>query len=141
MCVLGGRLCLTLLYSHCHLHEAASAEKVLHVVGVVKPGTHTFSKFVSHGPGELIDFFTKPLTTGARPWITRTFAQGLPTRLEAPLRCAALSIFRGVVIWSWYRGRRRLGRRKQIICFGHGKSETQGLIRKMFLRSMGTYGA
>jgi 2-polyprenyl-6-hydroxyphenyl methylase/3-demethylubiquinone-9 3-methyltransferase len=41
-------------------------------------------KFVS--PGELIDFFTKSLTPGSRPWISRTYAHGLPTRLEAEVR-------------------------------------------------------
>lgn len=58
---------------------------------LVEPGTHTFSKFVS--PGELVDFFTKPLTAGARPWISRTYSQGLPTRLEAEVR--------GIVYVPW----------------------------------------
>jgi len=64
-----------------YLLSIVAAEKVLRLV---EPGTHTFSKFVS--PGELIDFFTKPISPGARPWISRTYAHGLPTRLEAEVR-------------------------------------------------------
>ncbi|KAN0109640.1 ubiquinone biosynthesis O-methyltransferase [Russula decolorans] len=71
-----------------YLLSIVAAEKVL---GLVEPGTHTFSKFVS--PGELVDFFTKPLTPGARPWISRTYAHGLPTRLEAEVR--------GIVYVPW----------------------------------------
>jgi polyprenyldihydroxybenzoate methyltransferase/3-demethylubiquinol 3-O-methyltransferase len=71
-----------------YLLSIVAAEKVLRLV---EPGTHTFSKFVS--PGELIDFFTKPLTPGARPWISRTYSHGLPTRLEAEVR--------GIVYVPW----------------------------------------
>ncbi|KAF8492978.1 S-adenosyl-L-methionine-dependent methyltransferase [Russula emetica] len=71
-----------------YLLSIVAAEKVLRLV---EPGTHTFSKFVS--PSELIDFFTKPLTPGARPWISRTYAHGLPTRLEAEVR--------GIVYVPW----------------------------------------
>lgn len=65
-----------------------AAEKVFRLV---EPGTHTFSKFVN--PEELIDFFTKPLVPGARPWISRTYAHGLPTRIEAEVR--------GIVYLPW----------------------------------------
>jgi polyprenyldihydroxybenzoate methyltransferase/3-demethylubiquinol 3-O-methyltransferase len=65
-----------------------AAEKV---VRLIEPGTHTFSKFVS--PGELIDFFTKRPTPGAPPWISRTYAHSLPTRLEAEVR--------GIVYVPW----------------------------------------
>jgi 2-polyprenyl-6-hydroxyphenyl methylase/3-demethylubiquinone-9 3-methyltransferase len=65
-----------------------AAEKVFRLV---EPGTHTFSKFVN--PEELVDFFTKPLMPGARPWISRTYAHGLPTRVEAEVR--------GIVYLPW----------------------------------------
>ncbi|KAI0272947.1 S-adenosyl-L-methionine-dependent methyltransferase [Russula aff. rugulosa BPL654] len=71
-----------------YLLSIVAAEKVLRLV---EPGTHTYSKFVT--PGELIDFFTKPLTPGSRPWISRTYAHGLPTRLEAEVR--------GIVYVPW----------------------------------------
>ena len=71
-----------------YLLSIVAAEKVLRLV---EPGTHTFSKFVN--PGELVDFFTKPLTPGARPWISQTYAHGLPTRLEAEVR--------GIVYVPW----------------------------------------
>ena len=74
-----------------YLLSIVVAEKVLRLV---EPGTHTFSKFVS--PGELIDFFMKFLTPGGRPWISRTYAHGLPTRLEAEVR--------GIVYVPWRGG-------------------------------------
>ena len=46
--------------------------------------THTFSKYIN--PEELVGFFTKPLAQGARPWISQTYAHGLPTRVEADIR-------------------------------------------------------
>jgi len=58
-----------------------AAEKVLRLV---EPGTHTFSKYVN--PEELVGFFAKPLTPDTRPWISRTYAHGLPTRVEGELR-------------------------------------------------------
>jgi polyprenyldihydroxybenzoate methyltransferase/3-demethylubiquinol 3-O-methyltransferase len=61
------------------------------VFRLVEPGTHTFSKFVN--PDELVGFFAKPLTQGARPWISRTYAHGLPTRVEAEVR--------GIVYVPW----------------------------------------
>lgn len=65
-----------------------AAEKMFRLV---EPGTHTFSKFVN--PEELVDFFTKPLMPGARPWISRTYAHGLPTRVEAEVR--------GIIYLPW----------------------------------------
>ncbi|KAG1808719.1 S-adenosyl-L-methionine-dependent methyltransferase [Suillus subaureus] len=75
-----------------------AAEYVLRKVAV---GTHTYSKFIN--PSELISFFqtyrSSPSSSsnptdsdhigpGAspRPWITRTYAHGLPTRSEAEVR-------------------------------------------------------
>jgi 2-polyprenyl-6-hydroxyphenyl methylase/3-demethylubiquinone-9 3-methyltransferase len=65
-----------------------AAEKVFRLV---EPGTHTYSKFVN--PEELVGFFSKPLVPGARPWISRTYAHGLPTRVEAEVR--------GIVYLPW----------------------------------------
>ena len=45
---------------------------------------HTFSKFVNSG--ELVGFFVKAVTEGARPWISRTYVHGLPTHVEAEVR-------------------------------------------------------
>ncbi|KAI9458394.1 3-demethylubiquinone-9 3-methyltransferase [Lactarius psammicola] len=64
-----------------YLLAIVAAEKLLRLV---EPGTHTFSKFVN--PDELVGFFAKPLAPGARPWISRTYAHGLPTRTEAEVR-------------------------------------------------------
>jgi polyprenyldihydroxybenzoate methyltransferase/3-demethylubiquinol 3-O-methyltransferase len=52
---------------------------------------HTFSKFVNSD--ELVGFFVKAVTEGARPWISRTYAHGLPTHVEAEVR--------GVVYVPW----------------------------------------
>jgi 2-polyprenyl-6-hydroxyphenyl methylase/3-demethylubiquinone-9 3-methyltransferase len=71
-----------------YLLTILAAEKVFRLV---EPGTHTFSKFVN--PDELAGFFAKPLTQGARPWISRTYAHGLPTRVEAEVR--------GIVYVPW----------------------------------------
>ena len=71
-----------------YLLTILAAEKVFRLV---EPGTHTFSKFVN--PDELVGFFAKPLTQGARPWISRTYAHGLPTRVEAEVR--------GIVYVPW----------------------------------------
>ncbi|KAG1740041.1 ubiquinone biosynthesis O-methyltransferase [Suillus lakei] len=82
-----------------------AAEYVLHKVAV---GTHTYSKFIN--PSELISFFqtyrsspssssnpTDSIRIGSsaspRPWITRTYAHGLPTRSEAEVR--------GIVYIPW----------------------------------------
>ncbi|OAX37956.1 ubiquinone biosynthesis O-methyltransferase [Rhizopogon vinicolor AM-OR11-026] len=82
-----------------------AAEHILHEVAV---GTHTYSKFID--PSELISFFQSyrpsPSSPGTptdsgdmgsgaspRPWITRTYAHGLPTRLEAEVR--------GIVYIPW----------------------------------------
>jgi 2-polyprenyl-6-hydroxyphenyl methylase/3-demethylubiquinone-9 3-methyltransferase len=51
---------------------------------LVEPGTQSFSKFVN--PYELIGFFAKTLTQGARPWISRTYAHWLLTDVEAEMR-------------------------------------------------------
>jgi len=63
----------------------------------VAPGTHTYSKYIN--PSELISFFHKYRSPSAlrlhtappseelgRPWITRTYEHGLPTRTEAEVR-------------------------------------------------------
>ncbi|KAI0291039.1 S-adenosyl-L-methionine-dependent methyltransferase [Multifurca ochricompacta] len=71
-----------------YLLTIVAAEKVFRLV---EPGTHTFSKFIN--PDELIGFFTKPLNEGGRPWISRTYAYGLPTRVEAEVR--------GIVYVPW----------------------------------------
>ncbi|KAH9057426.1 3-demethylubiquinone-9 3-methyltransferase [Lactarius vividus] len=64
-----------------YLLTIVAAEKLLRLV---ERGTHTFSKFIN--PDELVGFFAKPLVPGARPWISRTYAHGLPTRTEAEVR-------------------------------------------------------
>ncbi|KAH7890831.1 S-adenosyl-L-methionine-dependent methyltransferase [Phlebopus sp. FC_14] len=70
-----------------YLLTILAAEYVLRKVAV---GTHTYSKFVN--PSELVNFFQKylspPLDGGSiqRPWITRTYEHGLPTRSEAEVR-------------------------------------------------------
>ena len=71
-----------------YLLTIVAAEKVFRLV---EPGTHTFSKFVN--PEELVGFFAKPLAQGARPWISRTYSHGLPTRTEAEVR--------GIVYVPW----------------------------------------
>ncbi|KAH7909557.1 S-adenosyl-L-methionine-dependent methyltransferase, partial [Hygrophoropsis aurantiaca] len=72
-----------------------------HILRKVSVGTHTYSKFIN--PAELIEFFagyrspvSSPLAAPSssasaslppnRPWITRTYADGLPTRTEAEVR-------------------------------------------------------
>ena len=89
-----------------------------HILRLVSPGTHTFSKFIN--PSELIEFFhdyssPAPLssptsqppppheagsTSGSgegegqgKRWITRTYDHGLPSRTEAEVR--------GVVYMPW----------------------------------------
>ncbi|KAH7926022.1 ubiquinone biosynthesis O-methyltransferase [Leucogyrophana mollusca] len=76
-----------------YLLTIVAAEYVLRKVAV---GTHTYSKFVN--PSELVSFFREyhspsPLpspgadsTRPSRPWITRTYDNGLPTRTEAEIR-------------------------------------------------------
>jgi len=71
-----------------YLLTILAAEKVFRLV---EPGTHTFSKFVN--PAELVGFFAKPLAPDSRPWISRTYAHGLPTRVEAEVR--------GIVYLPW----------------------------------------
>ncbi|KAI9509127.1 S-adenosyl-L-methionine-dependent methyltransferase [Russula earlei] len=73
-----------------YLLTIVAAEKAFRVV---EPGTHTFSKFVD--ADELIGFFARPLARGARPWISRTYAHGLPTRAEAEVRGIAYIPWRG----------------------------------------------
>ncbi|EGN96791.1 hypothetical protein SERLA73DRAFT_184951 [Serpula lacrymans var. lacrymans S7.3] len=70
-----------------------TAEYLLRKVSI---GTHTYSKFVN--PSEIVSFFQSyrsPLLTShdapdsssfGRPWITRTYDHGLPTRTEAEVR-------------------------------------------------------
>jgi len=61
-----------------------------HVLRKVSVGTHTYSKFIN--PSELVSFFSKysspsPNPEGSgKPWITRTYGHGLPTRTEAEVR-------------------------------------------------------
>jgi polyprenyldihydroxybenzoate methyltransferase / 3-demethylubiquinol 3-O-methyltransferase len=97
VCILGGRLC-----THCTVLSLSSASSTLFLLSIVaaekvfrlvEPGTQTFSRFVS--PGELIDFFTKPLTLGAPSRISRTCAHGLPTRPEAEVRDIVYVPWRG----------------------------------------------
>ncbi|KAF5350197.1 hypothetical protein D9758_007822 [Tetrapyrgos nigripes] len=62
------------------------AEKVL---GKVADGTHTWSKYIK--PSELIEFFHKYRSPSqhpeaSRPWITRLYGDGVPTRTEAEVR-------------------------------------------------------
>ncbi|KAI0315038.1 S-adenosyl-L-methionine-dependent methyltransferase [Amylostereum chailletii] len=64
-----------------------AAEKVLRLV---EPGTHTHSKYVN--PSEMIAFFQKSPRDG-RPWITRLYENGLPTRTEAEVR--------GIIYLPW----------------------------------------
>ncbi|KAH9970983.1 S-adenosyl-L-methionine-dependent methyltransferase [Lactifluus volemus] len=73
-----------------YLLTIVAAEKVFRLI---EPGTHTFSKIIN--PEEPVGFFTKPLEQGARPWISRTYAYGLPTRVEAELRGLAYVPWRG----------------------------------------------
>ncbi|KAI0258711.1 3-demethylubiquinone-9 3-methyltransferase [Gloeopeniophorella convolvens] len=86
----GGHLFLSTIArtSLSYLLTILAAEKILRLV---EPGTHTHSKYVN--PEELIGFFTKPLAEGAPPWISRTYAQGLPSRAEAEVR--------GIVYLPW----------------------------------------
>ncbi|KAI6041289.1 S-adenosyl-L-methionine-dependent methyltransferase [Pisolithus marmoratus] len=61
----------------------AAAEYVMRKVAI---GTHTYSKFIN--PSELVSFFqtySSP-SASARPWITRTYVGGHPTRTEAEVR-------------------------------------------------------
>ncbi|KAH0836720.1 S-adenosyl-L-methionine-dependent methyltransferase [Lanmaoa asiatica] len=60
-----------------------------HILRKVPVGTHTYSKFIN--PSELVSFFSKyssPSHPGisGKPWITRTYSHGLPTRTEAEVR-------------------------------------------------------
>lgn len=61
-----------------------------HILRKVSVGTHTHSKFIN--PSELVSFFSKyssPSTNPevpGKPWITRTYDHGLPTRTEAEVR-------------------------------------------------------
>ncbi|KAG2128552.1 S-adenosyl-L-methionine-dependent methyltransferase [Suillus clintonianus] len=72
-----------------------------HILRKVSVGTHTYSKFIN--PSELVSFFqtygSSPSSSSnptdsshigssasPRPWITRTYAHGLPTRSEAEVR-------------------------------------------------------
>ena len=61
-----------------------------HILRKVSVGTHTHSKFIN--PSELVSFFSKYSSPSAnpevpgKPWITRTYDHGLPTRTEAEVR-------------------------------------------------------
>lgn len=58
-----------------------------HVLRKVTVGTHTYSKFIN--PLELVSFFSTPSfnqEVPGKPWITRTYEHGLPTRTEAEVR-------------------------------------------------------
>jgi len=54
------------------------------VLGLIEPGTHTYSKYVN--PSELVQYFEQDPSGGDRPWITGTYEHGLPTRTEAEVR-------------------------------------------------------
>jgi polyprenyldihydroxybenzoate methyltransferase/3-demethylubiquinol 3-O-methyltransferase len=66
------------------------------ILGRVTPGTHSHPKYIN--PSELISFFHKyqspcpqsqstlPSKELDKPWITRTYEHGLPTRTEAEVR-------------------------------------------------------
>ncbi|KAF8845102.1 ubiquinone biosynthesis O-methyltransferase [Paxillus ammoniavirescens] len=64
-----------------------AAEYVLRKVTV---GTHTYSKFIN--PSELVSFFQNHFSPPPnpedprRPWITRTYSHGLPSRTEGEVR-------------------------------------------------------
>jgi len=77
-----------------------------HILRKVTPGTHTHSKYIN--PSELISFFhkyrspsapqfqpTSPSEQLGRPWITRTYDHGLPTRMEAEVRGMVYIPWRG----------------------------------------------
>ena len=60
-----------------------------YILGQVARGTHTYSKFIN--PAELIAFFQKysspsRVSGNGLPWITDTYAGGLPRRTEAEVR-------------------------------------------------------
>ncbi|KAF9223990.1 ubiquinone biosynthesis O-methyltransferase [Gyrodon lividus] len=61
-----------------------------HILRKVAVGTHTYSKFIN--PSELVSFFqnySSPSTNPEvpkRPWITRIYSHGIPTRVEAEVR-------------------------------------------------------
>ncbi|KAF9240660.1 S-adenosyl-L-methionine-dependent methyltransferase [Melanogaster broomeanus] len=61
-----------------------------HVLRKVAVGTHTYSKFIN--PSELVSFFQNYSSPSphpelpSRPWISRTYSHGLPTRTEAEVR-------------------------------------------------------
>ncbi|KAF8555960.1 ubiquinone biosynthesis O-methyltransferase [Imleria badia] len=61
-----------------------------HILRWVTVGTHTYSKFIN--PSELVSFFTEYSSpspnpeVSRKPWITRTYEHGLPTRTEAEVR-------------------------------------------------------
>jgi polyprenyldihydroxybenzoate methyltransferase / 3-demethylubiquinol 3-O-methyltransferase len=88
----GGHLFLSTI-SRTPLAYMISILAAEHIFRMVTPGTHTFSKFVK--PSELISFFQEypkldvsqaSSALGSRPWITRTYSHGLPTRTEAEIR-------------------------------------------------------
>ncbi|KAH9044023.1 3-demethylubiquinone-9 3-methyltransferase [Lactarius hengduanensis] len=84
------RSCAELVKPGGHLFLSTVARTPLAYLLTIR-GTHTFSKFIN--PDELVGFFAKPLVPGARPWISRTYAHGLPTRTEAEVR--------GIVYVPW----------------------------------------
>lgn len=58
-----------------------------HALGLVRQGTHTYSKFVN--PSELVEFFRDE-----EKWISRTY-DGKSTRKEAEVRSMIYSPLRG----------------------------------------------
>lgn len=96
----GGHLFLSTI-ARTPLSYAITIMAAEHILQKVAVGTHTYSKFIN--PSELISFFqtyrsspssfSVPTDSGhigsdasGRPWITRTYAHGLPTRSEAEVR-------------------------------------------------------
>lgn len=96
----GGHLFLSTI-ARTPLSYALTIMAAEHILQKVAVGTHTYSKFIN--PSELISFFqtyrsspssfSVPTDSGhigsdasRRPWITRTYAHGLPTRSEAEVR-------------------------------------------------------
>ncbi|KAF9647411.1 ubiquinone biosynthesis O-methyltransferase [Thelephora ganbajun] len=85
----GGHLFLSTI-SRTPVAYALTILAVENVLGIVTPGTHTYSKYIK--PSELLSFFQEYPTRFAsktgehgRPWITRLY-NGLPSRKEADVR-------------------------------------------------------
>lgn len=86
----GGHLFLSTV-SRTPLAYALTILAAENILGIVAPGTHTYSKYVK--PSELLSFFQEYPTPrfisktgeGEKPWITRLY-NGLPSRKEAEAR-------------------------------------------------------